>query len=90
MKSFFVASIAFFASAALAGCGSVLSLEDKSKLVEYEKCLEFEENRIDRAIELNLAKANTYQNFLDREKFELNNLERTFDDPLESCAKYRP
>jgi len=41
VKSLPLASLTLIACISLTGCTSSLSLEDQTKLIEYEKCLDF-------------------------------------------------
>ena len=75
---------------ALAGCSSSPSVEEQTKLIEYEKCMEWNENMYDREIAVMATKVDSYEK--SRERFEIGaRLSKTrFENLLEACAKYRP
>jgi hypothetical protein len=90
MKFLPLASLTLVAPLLLTGCASSPSLEDQTKLVEYERCLEFQERRADRAIEIEIAYVETYERLVNLRNFEMNNRNMTFDQFKEACAQYRP
>lgn len=59
-------------------------------MLEYEKCMEWNENMYDREIAVMATKVDSYEK--SRERFEIGaRLSKTrFENLLEACAKYRP
>lgn len=76
-----VASSAIFFSLALASCSQAPNVEDQTKLIQYEKCLELEIKKTERVQKL-------FDDYLiDVEEWS----ERTSFSYVESlCEKYRP
>lgn len=82
MKKFSILSVAFLLL--LTGCSSSLSLEDQTKLVEYEKCLE---NAFSLSLRDQEARGlGSYQ----RSQFLESWLEEAQNFSLEKCKKVRP
>jgi len=84
------ASIAAVFLFILTGCSSSPSLEDQAKLVEYERCFEFYERKIDRAVEIELGYRESYERLVNLQNFEANNRRSDFSQIQENCAEYRP
>lgn len=86
MKSLPIASLALVL--ALSGCASSPTLEEQTKLVEYEKCLEAYERLTYWSLEL--AKLRTYAR--DYDYLQLSELigTYTYEGSLEECKLYRP
>ena len=90
MKSLPIASLALVL--ALSGCSSSLSIDEQTKLVEYEKCLDFLANKTSWLFDSMKVRA-TFDNYLVQEDWvKAYNLlkEYEFDSDLKSCEKHRP
>jgi len=79
VKSLPLASLTLVASLSLTGCASSPSLEDQTKLIEYEKCLSYNEMLASRIIDQGISQrfSPEYDDFV-------------FTKNLSQCAKYRP
>ncbi len=94
MKSLPIASLALVL--ALSGCASSPSIEEQTKLVEYEKCLE---DILGRQSEFRAERLKYVWRlgYLSQEErlgqqilITLNGRDKDFKVDLEQCAKYRP
>lgn len=90
MKVLPLASLALVASLTLTGCASTPTLDDQTKLVEYERCLEFHERMADRAVEVQLSYPENYTKAVNRQNLERLIRESKFSELLEDCAELRP
>lgn len=90
MKSLSIATLALVL--ALSGCSSSPSIEEQTKLVEYEKCLEWEIKRIEIFLnsemygEANFPSAKA----LLADRIEKSIKETDFEGLTPDCEKYRP
>ena len=90
MKSLTIASFALVL--VLSGCSSSPSIEEQTKLVEYERCLDFRLTRNSWAIELlkiretfdPISSQDEYVKILEAVK------EYPYADLLKECEEYRP
>lgn len=62
---------------ALTGCSSSLSIEDQTKLIEYEKCLSFVEMIQSQALAVEIDRGDVTTDF-------------GIETSLKDCEKYRP
>jgi hypothetical protein len=74
----------------LTGCASAPLGGNQTKLVEYEKCLEWNEKMLDREIQILATKPETYNKTLDRIALVERLQATTFEQLLVACQKYRP
>jgi hypothetical protein len=88
MKSLSFASLALVL--ALSGCSSSPSIEEQTKLIEYEKCMEWNENMYDREIAVMATKDYSYEKTLSRKDIETRLSRLKFENLLEACKQYRP
>lgn len=90
MKTLPIASFAL--ALALSGCSSSPSIEEQTKLIEYEKCLDFRQTRNSWAIEL-LKIRETFDPISSQDEF-VKILEAVqkyrYADLLKECEEYRP
>ena len=93
MKSFPIASLALVL--ALSGCASSPSVEEQTKLIEYQVCLESYERLTNWSLELeqmNTMAGTTYGGTNQRGREELASIIATYsyEESLKECEKYRP
>jgi hypothetical protein len=93
MKTFTVASLALVL--ALSGCASSPSVEEQTKLIEYQVCLESYERLTNWSLELeqmNTMAGTTYGGTNQRGREELASIIATYsyEESLKECEKYRP
>ena len=93
MKSLSIASLALVL--ALSGCSSSPSIEEQTKLVEYQVCLESYERLTNWSLELeqmNTMAGSTYGGTNQKGREELASIIATYsyEESLKECEKYRP
>ena len=93
MKSLSITSRALVL--ALSGCSSSPSIEEQTKLVEYQVCLESYERLTNWSLELeqmNTMAGTTYGGTNQRGREELASIIATYsyEESLKECEKYRP
>ena len=93
MKVLPIASLALVL--ALSGCSSSPSIEEQTKLVEYQVCLESYERLTNWSLELeqmNTMAGTTYGGTNQRGREELASIIATYsyEESLKECEKYRP
>ena len=93
MKYLSIASLALVL--ALSGCSSSPSIEEQTKLVEYQVCLESYERLTNWSLELeqmNTMAGTTYGGTNQRGREELASIIATYsyEESLKECEKYRP
>ena len=93
MKSLPIASLALVL--ALSGCSSSPSIEEQTKLVEYQVCLESYERLTNWSLELeqmNTMAGSTYGGTNQKGREELASIIATYsyEESLKECEKYRP
>lgn len=93
MKLLPLASLSLISTLVLSGCASTLSLEEQTKLIEYEKCLSLASEILIKNRERVFQEL---PNLTLEQKIELGTIENeefnaTFEEmPLRNCKKYRP
>lgn len=90
MKFLALASLTLVTSLSLTGCASTPTLEDQTRLIEYERCLEFHERMADRAVEVQLSYPENYTKAVNRQNLERVIRESKFSELLENCVELRP
>jgi hypothetical protein len=85
MKIVPIASLALMTSLVLTGCASTPTLEDQTKLVEYEMCLEESLSRLNRLIDARTMKTSS-TDWTDFTYAELGGIYKM----LKECKEYRP
>ena len=93
MKYLSIASLALVLT--LSGCSSSPSIEEQTKLVEYQVCLESYERLTNWSLELeqmNTMAGTTYGGTNQRGREELASIIATYsyEESLKECEKYRP
>ena len=90
MKSLSIATLALVL--ALSGCSSSPSIEEQTKLVEYEKCLDYLANKTGWLFDSMKVRATFDTYGVQDDYVEAFNLlkDYEFDSDLKSCAQYRP
>jgi len=68
---------------ALSGCSSSPSIEDQTKLIEYEKCLEFEIARWE-------ARQSVYRQYLGYSTSDKQVEESIYESRIIECQDFRP
>lgn len=74
----------------LSGCASAPLGGNQTKLVEYEKCLEWNERMLDREIDILATKPESYGKTVERIRLIDRLTKTTFEELLAACEKYRP
>jgi len=87
VKSLPIASLALVVT--LSGCSSSPSIEEQTKLVEYEKCMEWYENMYDREIAVMATEEEAIQRY-NRNDIVGRLKKLKFENLTEACKKYRP
>ncbi len=77
MKCLSNASLFLIASLLLSGCSSVPSLEEQTKLIEYEKCLSFAEMVQEQTLALNVKQGELRSDI-------------SIEISIKDCEKFRP
>jgi hypothetical protein len=77
VKCLSIASFFLIAPLLLSGCSSVPSLEEQTKLIEYEKCLSFAEMVQEQTLALNIKQGELTSDF-------------SIEISIRDCKKYRP
>ena len=85
MKLLPLASLTLVAALLLTGCASTPTLEDQTKLVEYEMCLEESLSRLNRLIDTRTMKTSS-TDWTDFYYAELGGIYKM----LKECKEYRP
>ena len=90
MKSLSIATLALVL--ALSGCSSSPSIEEQTKLVEYEKCLEWEIKRIEIFLNSEMYGGANFPSAkaLLADRIEKSIKETDFEGLTPDCEKYRP
>jgi hypothetical protein len=74
----------------LAGCSSSSSIENQTKLLEYEKCMEWNERMYDREIAVLATMSDTYEKATTRIDIGNRLSKLKYENLLEACKQYRP
>ena len=92
MKFLPLASLTLTAPLLLTGCASSPSLENQTKLIEYEKCLEWEIKRIEIFLNSEMYGGENYPSakILLADRIEKSLKETDFEGLTPDCEKYRP
>lgn len=90
MKSLFIATLALVL--ALSGCSSSPSIEEQTKLIEYEKCLEWEMKRIEIFLNSEMYGEENFPSAkaLLADRIAKSLKETDFEGITPDCEKYRP
>ncbi len=89
MNSLPIASLALVL--ALSGCSSSPSVEEQTKLIEYERCLEWQERMRDREISVMASLPDEdYVKRMTRDQLGTNLSKLTYEKFLAYCESYRP
>jgi hypothetical protein len=83
-------SLALTAPLLLTGCATSPSLEEQTKLIEYEKCMEWNERMYDREIAIMATNEDTYSKYVERNDIGTRLSKLRFENLLQARAKYRP
>lgn len=89
MRRLLAISIILFATLFFTGCASTPSIEEQTKLIEYEKCLAFAMDQTN----LMLETLRTAPNASLEERLNyafIDDFDKALDSQLKKCKKYRP
>lgn len=88
MKLIPLAALTLALPLAVSGCSSSTSLEEQTKLIEYEKCLESAHSFYLLQLDKNRLMGTEAFNYLEERWKESNTI--VFDLARDECEKYRP